>query len=86
MTAAGGRDGGAALTAEARLEALRAASCGPAAEAPAAAEGTERTGPFVERWSVAPDGWTARADVSVSWADGRTARTARFETLIVCPP
>jgi Tfp pilus assembly protein PilV len=86
MTAAGGREGGAALVAAARLEALRASSCGPAGDAPAGAEGTARTGPFVERWSVAPDGWVARADVTVSWADGRGPRAAGFETLIACSP
>lgn len=86
MTAAGGREGGAALVAAARLEALRASSCGPAAGPPASAEGTDRAGPFVEWWSVTPDGWTARAGVTVSWADGRATRAARFETLIACWP
>jgi Tfp pilus assembly protein PilV len=86
MTAAGGREGGAALVAAARLEALRVASCGAAAESPASATGADSTGPFAEAWSVTADGRTARADVAVSWADGRRTRTARYETLIGCPP
>lgn len=86
MAAAGGREGGAALVAAARLEALRAASCPPEAGLPSASAGTERTGPYVEVWSVAPDGRTAHADVTVSWADGRATRTTRFATLIACVP
>lgn len=86
MTAAGSREGGAALVAAARFEGLRSSSCAAAADAPSGSAGTDREGPFLVRWSVLPDGWTARAEVTVSWADGRAGRVARFETLIGCDP
>jgi Tfp pilus assembly protein PilV len=86
MAAAGGREGGAALVAAARLEALRASPCGPEADSPSASAGSDRAGPYLEEWSVAPDGRTARVDVTVSWVDGRAARAAPFASLLACVP
>jgi Tfp pilus assembly protein PilV len=82
MTAAGGREGSAALVAAARLEELRVSSCG----APAGVTGVDSTGPFVAGWSVTADGSTRAVHVAVSYADGRRTRTARYESLIACVP
>ena len=83
LTAAGGREGSAALVAAGRLEALRASACGPA---PVDLTGADSAGPFVERWSVASSGATRVVRVAVSYADGRGTRTARFESLVACVP
>jgi len=85
LTAAGGREGSAALVAAGRLEAIRATACGlpPSSES---VTGSDSAGPFVVRWSVIADGTTRAVRVTVSYADGRGARTVRYESLVACVP
>ncbi len=85
MTAAGGREGSAALVAAARLEELRVSACGPAAP-PGSASGADSTGPFLARWTLGPAAPAREAQVVVSWADGRGTRTATFATRVACAP
>lgn len=83
LTVAGGREGGAALRAAGRLEALRVSACGPA---PAAASGADSAGAFVERWTVAADGPDRTARVVVSYSDGRRTRAGEYVSRFGCVP
>jgi len=83
LTAAGGREGSAALVAAGRLEALRVMGCGPDS---GGAAGADSVGRFLERWSVAPDGPGRMARVIVSYADGAGLRSAESVALFGCAP
>jgi hypothetical protein len=83
MTLWGGREGGSALVAGARFEALRGSVCESDS---GAASGAAREGPYDERWTVAVEGTARAVRLDVSFGDGRRTRTVRFETVVECAP
>lgn len=83
MTAAGNRSGGSSLTANARLDALRAGACALTA---GGESGDALTGRYRERWTVAAAGVLRTIRLTVAYADGPADRTDVYETAVACAP
>ena len=81
LTAEGGRSGGSAAVAEARIEQLTATPC-----ASLATTGTATTGKFTESWTVTTSSLLRTISESVTYPMGSKNRTATYIAYISCAP
>lgn len=79
MVGSGGRMGAAAVAAASRLELLRAGGCAALSDSGSRGDRLEL------RWTVSPSGTLRAVAVSVSYPDGRGARTELVEAAWWCP-
>jgi prepilin-type N-terminal cleavage/methylation domain-containing protein len=80
MTGEGGRSGGAAAAAATVIEELRNTPCA------ALTAGSRVSGKYTLRWTIQTSGLLRTIAVQVSYAGGRTGRTATFTTYRSCAP
>jgi Tfp pilus assembly protein PilV len=71
--------GESAVAATARLEQLRSGGCG------SLTSGRDSTGRYRLQWTVATAGALRSVALTVSYADGRSDRNDRFESVVWCP-
>lgn len=85
LIARGGRMGGSSVVAEDQLESLRAGICRTlTGNTTASQSGTSTNGKYALAWTVTGQGWLRSVELTVSYPNGRSTRTDRYETLISC--
>jgi len=85
MIGRGSRMGGSSVVAEDEMESLRTGICKTfGGNTTGSQSATATNGKYSLSWTVTASGWLRSVNLTVAYANGRSTRTDRYETMISC--